>query len=345
MPERILVVDGDPATLRFVEVNLRLEGYAVDTASDGEQALAMVRAHPPDLVVLDVMIPGIDGLEVTRRLRADGVAAHVPIIILTAKSMTGDKVVGLAAGADDYVLKPFDPLELIARVRTTLRRTSELRATSPLTGMPGNHRIDRELAGRLDEGRDLALVYADLNDFKTFNDRYGFLHGDEVITLTARVIREAAAAVGDPDAFAGHIGGDDFMILVHPDRVAALCEAIIADFDRSVPALYDPEDAARGYLEITDRVGRVLRSPIVSIAMGVASTERRRFHDHREMVQVATEMKSFVKHTYPGSAYAIDSRRTPEGDGQRPDGHPDGGDVGPAPATGGPAAGFVGPRP
>lgn len=309
MSERILLVDGDPSARRFIEVNLRLEGFEVDVVDDGESALAVVRDRAPDLVVLDVQLSHLDGVEVVRRLRADPRTSHVPVIILTARSLTGDKVVGLAAGADDYVLKPVDPAELVARVRTTLRRTSELRATSPLTGLPGNHRIDRELARRLEAGRDFALIYADLNDFKTFNDQYGFLRGDEVIMLTARVLRDAVAAADDPDAFAGHIGGDDFMVVVHPDRVVPFCEATIADFDRSVPALYDPEDAARGYLEVVDRVGRTVRSPIVSIAMGVASTERRHFDDHREMVEVATEMKSYVKRTFPGSAYAIDSRR------------------------------------
>jgi DNA-binding response OmpR family regulator len=108
----------------------------------------------PSLILLDVMMPGLDGFEVCRRLRADPRTSHIPVIFLTAKSMTADKVVGLTAGADDYVLKPFDPVELIARVRTTLQRAAELRATSPLTGLPGNHRIGIEISRRLAAGED-----------------------------------------------------------------------------------------------------------------------------------------------------------------------------------------------
>ncbi|QBI21549.1 response regulator [Egibacter rhizosphaerae] len=309
MAERILVVDHEPETRRFVEVNLRLSGYDVETAETGRQALAFARESTPDLVVTDVATPDMDGCEMIRALRARGATSHVPVIVLTSRALTGDRVLGLTAGADDYLRKPCDPAELVARARSLLNRVGELRATSPLTGLPGNHRIDRELARRVGQREPLALAYADLNHFKTFNDRYGFLRGDDVLALTAQVTRDAVATCGDPEAFAGHIGGDDFMVLLAPDCVTGLCETIIAEFDRQVPSLYDDEDAARGYLELEDRRGRAHRAAIVSIAIGVATTERRWFADHRAIVEVATELKTFVKHNRPGSAYAIDGRR------------------------------------
>jgi diguanylate cyclase (GGDEF)-like protein len=306
--DTILVADNEPDILRFVEVNLRLEGFRVELAKDGPEALERAFATRPQLILLDVMMPGLDGYEVCRRLRADQRTAQVPVIFLTAKSMVRDKVTGLTAGADDYVLKPFDPIELVARVRTTLQRAAELRATSPLTGLPGNHRIQLEIARHLAAEEPLAVIYADLNDFKAFNDRYGFLRGDEVLLLTTEVLREALAEHASASAFLGHIGGDDFMLLCRPDEAPAVCEAVSSQFDARVRDLYDPADAAAGYLELRNRRGELQRFPLMTIALGVATNERRSFDDHREIVEVATEMKTFLKQTRGRSGYAVDER-------------------------------------
>src|SRR5436190_20280436 len=161
---RILVVDDDPDIARFVEINMRLEGFEVRIANDGEEALTTIANDPPDLVLLDVMMPRIDGVEVCRRLRADPATSHLAIIMLTAKSLSADKVVGLTAGADDYLIKPFDTLELVARVRSTMRRNAEMRAASPLTGLPGNHRINEEIANRVHTGQPLAVCHVDLDN-------------------------------------------------------------------------------------------------------------------------------------------------------------------------------------
>src|SRR5919198_1870207 len=129
MDDMVLIADDDRDIVRFVEVNLRLDGY-----------------------------------EVCTRLRADGRTAHIPVIMLTAKSLSADKVLGLTAGADDYIIKPFDPMELIARVKTTLRRASEMRSLSPLTGLPGNTRIEQEIQARVDRNLPMAVAYADLDN-------------------------------------------------------------------------------------------------------------------------------------------------------------------------------------
>src|SRR5881296_1324721 len=149
MPETILVVDDDPDIARFVEVNLRSAGYEVAVASDGEQALARAGEIRPDLVLLDVMMPRIDGFEVAQRLRRSPQTANTSIIMLTAKALSADKVTGLQSGADDYIIKPFDPIELLARVKGTLRRAKEMRALSPLTGLPGNIRVQEEIRRRV----------------------------------------------------------------------------------------------------------------------------------------------------------------------------------------------------
>ena len=304
MGDKILVADDDPAILRLVEINLDLDGFEVITASDGEEALRLVNEHLPALVLLDVMMPKIDGYEVCERIRADGRTRHINVIMLTAKSLSADKIVGLTAGADDYVLKPFDPMELVARVRSTLRRTREMRAVSPLTGLPGNVQIEDEIRHRHREGEALAVCYVDLDNFKGYNDRYGFLQGDRAIVYTAETLREVAESF--PGSFLGHVGGDDFVLVVGADEAEAACQKAIERFDEGARSLYEPEDALRGYIEVEDRRGRMMRYPILSLSIGVGLNDET-VHEYREIVDTATEMKSFAKRQ-AGSVYALDRR-------------------------------------
>jgi len=303
----VLVVDDDVDIARFIEVNLKLEGFDVMVAHDGEDALAAIEGRMPDLVLLDVQMPRMDGVELCRRLRSEPLTASLPVIMLTAKSLSVDKVVGLTAGADDYIIKPFDTLELIARVRSTLRRNAEMRAVSPLTGLPGNQRINEEIAARAGGEQPMAVCHVDLDNFKAYNDCYGWIRGDDVISLLATTLKSAAAEVEGPPPFIGHVGGDDFVVICEPDMVERLTNRVLELFDDGVMDLHDPEDVANGYLGVVDRQGKERRFPLASVSIGVAMTGRRRFRDHREIVAVATEMKAVAK-GIPGSAVAIDRR-------------------------------------
>ncbi len=192
-PDVILVVDDDEDIAGFVEFNLRMHGYDVIRAADGEQALEVMEKSRPDLAVVDWMMPRMDGVELTRRLRAEPLTSALPVIMLTAKGMTVDKVVGLTAGVDDYLVKPFDTAELIARVSSTLRRNKEFREVSPLTGLPGNARVRREIVDRMKAGTEYSVGYIDIDRFKSVNDVYGFDRGDEFITALARCRLRASA--------------------------------------------------------------------------------------------------------------------------------------------------------
>ncbi|GGJ86710.1 hypothetical protein GCM10010123_15360 [Pilimelia anulata] len=311
-PELILVVDDDVDIARFVEVNLRLHGFAALLARDGEEALELIEAHRPDLALVDVMMPRVDGLELTRRLRANPLTTALPIIMLTAKGMTVDKVVGLTAGADDYLVKPFDTLELIARVRSTLRRNQEFREVSPLTGLPGNTRIQREVADRYRARAEFAVGYIDIDRFKSVNDVYGFVRGDEFISALARSLYDAALAAAPPMPFLGHIGGDDFVIICTPGQVLPLLRQAVIEFERAADALYDETDSRRGFIELTDRRGQKHRAALATLSIGVAiSAESRRYRDPRQVIAVASEMKTVAK-GQPGSYIAIDRRKNPE---------------------------------
>ncbi len=307
MPETILVVDDDPDIARFVEVNLRSAGYEVAVAADGEEALEKAVQLRPDLVLLDVMMPRIDGFEVAQRLRRNPQTANTSIIMLTAKALSTDKVLGLTAGADDYIIKPFDPIELLARVKGTLRRAKEMRNLSPLTGLPGNIRIQEEIERMVREQRPFAVLYCDLDNFKAYNDQKGFVRGDRLIQATARIIQDAVVEIAGSEGFVGHVGGDDFVAIVPPESAEPIAKRIVERFDATVHRFYDPEDVERGYIEVEDRKGVLQRLPLASISVGIATTAVRTFGHYGEAVAVATEMKQFAKRQ-SGSSYAIDRR-------------------------------------
>ena len=309
-PDLILVVDDDQDIAGFVAFNLEIHGYEVMRARDGQEALELMETRRPDLAIVDWMMPRMDGVQLTQRLRAEPLTSALPVIMLTAKSMTIDKVVGLTAGVDDYLVKPFDTAELIARVASTLRRNKEFREVSPLTGLPGNARVRREIADRMKAGGEYSVGYIDIDRFKSVNDVYGFDRGDEFITALARSLHKAVASIGQPSIFLGHIGGDDFVFICAPDQVLPLTQRTVTDFEQAADQLYDPADAERGFIEVPDRRGNKNRAALVTLSIGVAqaTVDGRKFTDPRVVIAVASEMKKVAK-SQPGSYVAIDRRR------------------------------------
>jgi diguanylate cyclase (GGDEF)-like protein len=305
----ILVVDDDPDVARFIEVNLRSEGYEVAVASNGEEALDKALDLRPDLILLDVMMPKLDGFEVAQRIRRDPRTSSCSIIMLTAKALSSDKVLGLSSGADDYIIKPFDPVELLARVKGTLRRAQEMRALSPLTGLPGNIRVQEEIRRRVAEDEPFALLYCDLDYFKPYNDHYGFVRGDRAIQALARLLTEVVHDVAGPQSFVGHVGGDDFVLIVEPEVGEEIAKRSVERFDEQVPTLYDASDRQRGGIDVPDRQGNKKFFPMLALSVGVATGLTRRFTHYGEAVSIATEMKQFAKRT-PTSSYAVDRRAT-----------------------------------
>jgi diguanylate cyclase (GGDEF)-like protein len=302
--ERVLFIEDSPTLAQLLETTLEQAGYQVQRASSGEEGLELARADPPDMLLCDVMLPGIDGFEVVRVLRRELATANMSIIMLTAMANVME---GLDAGADDYVIKPYDHRELLARVRSVLRRAKAMRALSPLTGLPGNTRIQEELERAITLDRSFALLYVDLDNFKAYNDHYGFARGDDVLRLAAGHLHAAVRAAGGTDAFVGHVGGDDFVAITDEEAAKAVVEDLIDRFDREVPSLYDLDDAARGFIEVENRRRQLEQFPLISLSVGVASTATRVFGHCAEAVAVATEMKSLAKQQ-PGSSWAVDRR-------------------------------------
>ena len=307
MQSRVLVADDDAATRTLIDMALQEAGYDCVVAADGKAALEQARATRPDLVVLDVGMPLLTGDEVHRELRRDPRTRYIPVVFVTAQRTTAAVAARLRNGADDYVAKPFDIDELVARIASALRRAAELRSLNPLSGLPGNLSIAHEIDVRLTDGSDTACLYVDVDHFKDFNDRHGFARGDRVIAHLAELLSQTAAEIGD-DTFIGHVGGDDFVVLARERRAEDLAKEIIARFDASVPALYDAEDLARGWVEAPDRRGRTRRVPFVTVSIGVVPLRPERFAGATEVARAAAEMKEVAK-SRRGSGYAIDRRR------------------------------------
>jgi diguanylate cyclase (GGDEF)-like protein len=311
--ERILVVDDEIDIAQLLHLNLTAEGFDVEVVTDARAAVAEAMTFRPDLVLLDVNMPEMDGLAVTRALRADALTASTSIILLTAKASMDDRVVGLAAGADDYITKPFDLDELLSRVRAALRRAQQLRGASPLTGLPGNFEILRQLQLLLDQpGPSFALIHADLDNFKGYNDHYGFVRGDQAIQATGELLLDELGRVPTRPRFLGHVGGDDFAVIVPASLAEDVAEGVVSRFDMLVPLLYEPEDWDRGTVAVVGRDGVTRSLPFLTISLGIASTGTRDFESPVEMAAVASEMKQYAKQ-HVGSTWRLDRRRGERG--------------------------------
>ena len=235
----------------------------------------------------------------------------IPIVFLTVRGSLKDKVEHLLAGADDYVTKPFIPEELVARLRAVMSRSTTTRDLNPLTGMSGNSDILREMGRRLASEERFACLYPDIDAFKSYNDHYGFLRGDDVIKTLATIILEVLEENYSSRHFAGHVGGDDFVILTDPDLAEKIAAQVTTRFDAAMPALYDPQDRDHGWIESEERNGNKLRTPLVSVSIGIVIAEPGRYTSAAALASRAAEVKGVAKRL-PGSKWVLDRRRPPE---------------------------------
>ena len=309
MAIKILIVDDDPDIRDVLKLTLSEENYEILEAGDGEEALKIIYANQLDLILLDYKIPRIDGREVCRRVKKDLLLRHLPIIMVTGKGDINDKVDGIDAGADDYVVKPFEPKELLARIRMILRHTERELEANPLTRLPGNVSILQELSRRLEHKSLFAVCYLDLDKFKSYNDTYGFEHGDEVIRDTARLLIRSTKEYGNPDDFIGHIGGDDFVIVTTLDKVDLLCQKVILNFEELTPSFYSEKDRKHGFIIAKDRKGKEQKIPLVSISIGVVTNEKHKITHVAQIGEIGAELKSYAK-SLQRSNYVKDQRKT-----------------------------------
>ncbi|MBI5872851.1 MAG: response regulator [Candidatus Omnitrophica bacterium] len=292
---KIIVIDDDPDIRDVLNLTLTEEGYEVLEAGDGKEGLALIKNKAPNLVIVDYNMPRMNGPSLVGVVKKDILMSHLPIIMLTGKGEVSDKVSGINAGADDYMVKPFEPRELLARIKMILRRTERDLDANPLTRLPGNVSILSEFQARIDKKIPFAVAYCDLDKFKVYNDKYGFQHGDEVIRETARLLIRATLEFGNTDDFIGHIGGDDFVIVTTPEKIDGLTGKIIEEFEKMAPGFYNEEDRAAGFIMGKDRKGSEQKFGILSISIGVVSNEKRGITHVAQIAEIGAELKEAAK--------------------------------------------------
>jgi len=320
---RILIADDEPRIREAITLILEREGYAVLVAEDGQEAFEIGLREQPDLVLLDVMMPRMDGFEACHRLRAHYRTRHIPILMLTANANSVDNhIQGFDKGANDYVSKPYEFKEVVKRIERHLNWAKTQRAVSPLTGLPGNLSIQTERQRRVDSGERFAQMLLDIDSFKSFNDRYGFSRGDTAITAVADVLAQVIETQGHAGDFVGHIGGDDFTVITELDRVEELAEAMKQGLQERMPQLYDEEDRALGYVRVLNRRHEFEDFPLMSVTIAHAAYDPATGMHLAQLDDQLRELKEYGK-SLPGFVVVSERRRShPEVAPETPYGSP-----------------------
>lgn len=303
---KVLIVDDNPDILDLLETTLQDE-FALTKASSGNEALDKLKTTKPDLLVLDYMLPDLEGPEICKIVRKDPLFLNIPILMLTGKGEVEDKVGGLEAGVDDYMLKPFEPQELIARIRMLIRRSTANLDASPLTRLPGNVSINKELIEKIQSKEKFSVLYIDIDNFKALNDYYGFEKGDNVIKETARILIDSIQEKGTTKDFVGHIGGDDFVIITIPEKSEEIAKKIVTDFDNVAPTFFNEKERLKGYIETKGRDNQIHKFGFPTISLGIIDNLKQNFTHTAQINSLGAEMKGLAK-KFPESKYIFNKR-------------------------------------
>jgi diguanylate cyclase (GGDEF)-like protein len=287
---RLLVVEDDIDIGNMLKIYFSGMDFDVDVAVRGSDALEKTKHVLPHLIVLDIMLPDIDGYEVCRNLRTSMRTSHIPVIFLTQKDERSDKLQGLELGADDYITKPFDIEELKLRVQGAIRRSERESLTDPRTGLPAGRLIEEQLR-RIIRERGWALLDARVNYFDAFKDVYGFVAGDDVLRFTSMLIGEVVDEFGTTSDFIGHAGGDNFIIITTEAKADAIKARLKERFDQEVQTHYNFIDRQQGFVNAPAADGTTVKVPFMTMSVGVVSPSAHSFADIREITELAAEAR------------------------------------------------------
>ncbi|HOA23818.1 MAG TPA: response regulator [Aggregatilineales bacterium] len=286
---RLLVVEDDQDIANMLRIYFTGQGYDIQIANRGAAALKHTQQQLPQLIVLDINLPDIDGYTVCKTLRTNSRTRHIPIIFLTEKDERSDRIAGLELGADDYITKPFDIEELRLRIANAIRASERMGLTDPRSGLPSGRLIEdalRELLRR----DEWAYMDIRINHFEPFRDKYGFVAGDEVLRFTAMMLGEIVDQKGEPDDFIGHAGGDNFVLITRLASAPAIRETFAKRFNEEVQAFYAYTDREQGGFKLDVEGGKTRLVPLMTAAIGMVTSERT-FSDIREITEAAAEAR------------------------------------------------------
>jgi PleD family two-component response regulator len=283
------------------------KGFPSVAVGDAAQIEAMTLRALPAMVLVDGDGAPAQGRALCQRLKADPYTAIVPVAFLADRHSASSVHEAFRAGADEVLTPIFDPEEQRSRLDVLLTRTERTVSVHPSTRLPGTNAIEREIKRYMDAGGPFAVCYADLDHFKEYNDRYSYYDGDRIILLLSRILHDVVKGMCGPQGFVGHIGGDDFILVLPLADSAPCCSEIITVFDLLVQFQYSDQDRRAGYFFGKDRRGQLHKVPFMTLSIGIVTNERRRFSHPAQVSELATEMKSYAK-TLPGSVFVFDRR-------------------------------------
>ena len=287
---RLLVVEDDVDIGNMLKIYFSGMEFDVDVAVRGSDALEKTKQVLPHLIVLDIMLPDIDGYEVCRNLRTNMRTSHIPVIFLTQKDERSDKLQGLELGADDYITKPFDIEELKLRVQGAIKRSERESLTDPRSGRPAGRLIEEQLR-RIIREKGWAFLDAKVNNFESFKDVYGFVAGDDVIRFTSMMIGEIVDELGSPSDFIGHAGGDNFIIITSEEKSASIKARLKERFATEVLSHYNFMDRQQGFVQAPAPDGTTNKVPFMNMSVGLVSPSAHSFADIREITELAAEAR------------------------------------------------------
>lgn len=299
---KILIIDDTIDIAQMLNFYFQAQGFETKMAHRGSEGVNAARVWSPNLVLLDINMPDMDGYDVARTLRQNLRTSHIPIIFLTERGEKSSKLIGLELGVDDYITKPFDIEELHLRAVNALRRANQESLTNPVTGLAGSQLIEEQLKALLRKA-NWALAMCSVNHFGPFNDVYGFVAGDDALKTIAMLMSEVVNEKGGDDDFLGHVGGADFLLLTQIERVRILTEAVLVRFDRDTPLLYSYQDRRAGFMTIQDPGGKQRAVPLMSLSIGVITPAQGPFTDIRELSEVAAEARQKARQASGSSVY------------------------------------------
>ncbi len=321
MPEpikqKVLIVDDITENIRILIEQLKPE-YKIYFASSGVKALELAHSQIPDIILLDIVMPEMDGYQVCQQLKANSVTEDILVIFISAMSDVVDEAKGLDVGAVDYITKPFRPAIVKARVRNHLKLRQAMQElkrlystaldANPMTSLPGNNTIANRIKDALANEEHATVIYSDLDNFKAFNDKYGFALGDDVIKFTCRVFKEVIQELDIKDAFTGHVGGDDFVLLIPSKLNQHTADAIMEKFDRGITQFYSKADIEAKSIQSVNRKGEQQTFPLISISLAGVDLSHRTYKTYLEVNDVCAQTKKKAK-TIPGSTFFLDRRK------------------------------------
>jgi len=304
LPSKILIVDDDQSVRRILSHSFS-KHVQVAEAKNGRAGLELLHSEQPEFVITDLWMPVMTGIDFLREARRTFIGAGVPIMMLTSEGDEEALYQSFRYGVDDYRKKPFAVREIMLRVSSIYLRQARARDVNPLTRLPGNLMLKTEITERIQGPEPVAIAYLDLDNFKSFNDYQGFDRGDKVIELIADILKEFAAARDPGSVFLGHVGGDDFVMILPVEEIEVLANAVDTQFAEATRLLYSPDEWDRGYYEAVDRAGNLQKFPLVTVSTGVLTTARDGMDDLRRVAQVAAEVKKMAK-AIPGNSLFVD---------------------------------------